>query len=554
MNVPFFTAPVRDAASKFLREHAAGAPLFPAGALASDEARARRARALDRWAGDRAALAAFLAGQNPDAAGGAPLSAAQRAHLAAAARPDALFVLTGQQPGLLGGPALALHKALSAIAHAREAGVRLGRPVIPVFWIAGDDSDLAESNAAEFLEPGASPSGARLEFPDADDAIPMSLRVLDAARAHALRDALPASWSPAAHALASACYAPGRSLTEAFHAVLQTLLGEQGLLFVDGFAAARLPAAQAVLRRVTEDVGGFHAALLRGTARLRESLALPPQVPVRPGAVPVFLFENGRRARLFASDSGRVYAAGDEGVDLRATLADKTLLHSALTRPLVVDSLFPTLGHILGPAELRYFAQIADVFPAFGCGFPALAPRQQSMLVPRAGLAALEALGFRGADLPDLKPSRVRAQLTDAAWRAHPAAAAFPDGGYAAFRAALADYEAARFPRAGNRFDAARRKLDRALGHYRDAARAQVFTETAQERFHALQPLLRWLAGGSQDRHLNTLSLWNALETSGVTSSLTSGLGGFSAYAEALVRLEDQVLAFTYDAPEGAFP
>lgn len=546
MNTPLLATPVRDAASTFLRDHAAGAPLFPAGALASDEARARRARALDHWAGDRVALATFLAEQNP-ADGGTPLSAAQRAHLDAVARPDSLFVLTGQQPGLLGGPALAVHKALSAVAHAREAAQHLGRPVIPVFWIAGDDSDLAESNAAGFLEPGAATTTVRLEFPDPDDAIPMSLRILDETRAQALRDALPASWSPAARALAAACYTPGRSLTEAFRALLQALLGEQGLLFVDGFAAARLPAAQTLLRRVTEDVEGFHAALLRGTTRLRETLSLPPQVPVRPGTVPVFLLDDDRRVRLFASDSGRVYAAGDEGVDLRGALASRTLLHSALTRPLVVDTLFPTLGHVLGPAELRYFAQIADVFPAFGCGFPALAARQQAMVVPRAGLAALEALGLGAADLPDLRPSRVRAQLTEVAWRAHPAAAAFPDNGYAAFRAALAAYEAAHFPRAGNRFDAARRKLDRTLGHYRDAARAQVFAATAQQRFQSLQPLLRWLAGGSQDRHLNTLSLWNALETGG-------GTGAFAAYVAELVRPEDRILAMPYDAPEGVFP
>src|SRR5690606_22084650 len=123
---------------------------------------------------------------------------------------------------------------------------------------------------------------------------------------------------------------PGRSLTEAFRALLQALLGGQGLLFVDGFAAARLPAAQTLLRRVTEDVEGFHAALLRGTTRLRETLSLPPQVPVRPGTVPVFLLDDDRRVRLFASDSGRVYAAGDEGVDLRGALASRTLLHSAL--------------------------------------------------------------------------------------------------------------------------------------------------------------------------------------------------------------------------------
>lgn len=529
----------RDAASVFLRAHADGSPLFPAGSFASDAALARRVRALEAWDTDparRAALAAFLAEQNP----AADQHGAQEVNLAAAAQLGTLFVLTGQQPGLLGGPALAVHKALTAVAWAQNLSARLSRPVIPVFWIAGDDSDLAESNAAEFLEPGAAPSSVSLVFPDADDAIPMSLRVLDEEAARTLREALPVAWSPETRALAAACYAPGRSLTQAFRALMQTVLGPEGVLFVDGFDASRRPESQTLLRRVTENSSAFHDALMRGTARLRETLSLPPQVPVRPGTVPVFLFENNRRARLFASDSGRVYAAGDEGLDLRPLLAEKTLLHSALTRPLVVEALFPALGHVLGPAELRYFAQLADVFPAFDTSYPLVAPRGQALLVPRDGLAALTALGFHSGDLLDLRPSRVREHLTDAAWRAHPAAAAYPDPAYEGFRAALAAYEAKVFPGSGGRFDAARRRLDRALGHHRTVARSLVFAEVAAERFRTLQPLLRWLAGGAQDRHLSTLSLWDAFEKRPES-------GGFAAHRARLRRADDAAAVYVLE-------
>jgi bacillithiol biosynthesis cysteine-adding enzyme BshC len=542
VNAPLFRHPVRDLASKFLREHADGAPLFPAGAFSSSAALARRARKLDDWAGDRAGLAAFLASEN-EPLGTSSLHAAQSAALVAAARPDSLFVLTGQQPGLLGGPALALHKAMTAVAWARASAERLQRPVIPIFWIAGDDSDLAESNAAEFLEPGAATTSVTLPFAQEGEAIPMSVRVLDQEACDALLASLPTTWSAAARARVAAAYRPGRSLTSAFRAVMQDLLGDEGVLFVDGFNAAQRPEAQMLLRRVAENAGPFEDALLRGTSRLRETLGLAAQVPVRPGAVRVFLFEHHRRTRLFASDSGRIYAAGAEETDLRPALADKILLHSALSRPLVVETLFPALGHVLGPAELRYFAQLADVFPVFGHSFPLVAPRQQALLVPQSGLHALSDLGFRVEDLTDLRPSRVRAQLTEQAWRAHPAAQDFPTESYARFRASLESYEASRFPGAGNRFDAARRRLDRAFGLHRDAARALVFAESAATRFAALQPLLRWLGGGSQDRHLNTLSLWNAWES--------GGAGGFSAYLSQLADTGDVASVFIADSFEG---
>ncbi len=509
---PLLTVPAQDAATRFLRAHAAGAPLYPAGSFDAPAAVERRARKLDAWDGDRAALAAWLAEENSASRIGI-VHPAQTENLARASRPDALFVLTGQQPGLLGGPSLGLHKALTAVARAREAAALLNRPVIPVFWAAGDDSDLAESNATEFLEPGVSPTSASLEFADPDAAIPMSRRFLSEEAVLRLREQLPASWPAEVRALALECYSPGRSLTEAFLRLMQQFLGPEGVLFVDGLSAATRPAAQAFLRRVAEGSAAFNASLLRGTARLGETLDLPAQVPVRPGTVPIFLFENGIRVRLFASDSGRVYAAGDEGTDLRTMLPEKVLLHTALTRPLVVDTLFPALGHVLGPAELRYFGQLADVFSEFGRSFPLLSPRRQALGVHRSALSELEALGVQPGELFDLRPSRVREHLTAEAWRDHPAARAFPDADYLNFRAALAAYQAGSFPgnKDGGSFEGALRRLDRSFGNYREQARRLVFGERAAELFHALQPLLRWLAGGLQDRHLNLLSLRAAL-------------------------------------------
>ncbi|HEX2612969.1 MAG TPA: bacillithiol biosynthesis BshC, partial [Fibrobacteria bacterium] len=408
---------------------------------------------------------------------------------------------------------LAWAKAMTTVAWARACAARLGRPVIPVFWAAGDDSDLAESNAAEFLEPDAPAPGAAMEFADPEAAVPMSLRLLEAKPLRALWEKLPPSWDDPMRARAREAYAPGRSLTEAFVRLLQPFLGPEGALFVDGLSAARRPESQALLRRIASEGAAFQEALLRGTARLRETLSLDAQVPVRPGAVPVFLFEGGERKRLFFSDSGRVYAAGAEDMDLRAALAEKTLLHSALSRPLVVDTLFPLLGHVLGPAETRYFAQLADVFPAFGRSFPLLAPRGQALAVPESGLRALETLGFTAADLLDLRPSRVREKLTEEAWARHPASTEFPDAEYRAFRGTLSGYQERRF--AGGNFEAALRRLDRSFGNYREQARRRVFAEDAAAGFRALQPLLRWLAGGQQDRHLNLLSLRAALGEAG---------------------------------------
>src|SRR5699024_7987443 len=59
---------------------------------------------------------------------------------------DSLVVIGGQQAGLLTGPLYSINKLISIVQIAREQERILNRPVIPVFWIAGEDHDLDEIN------------------------------------------------------------------------------------------------------------------------------------------------------------------------------------------------------------------------------------------------------------------------------------------------------------------------------------------------------------------------------------------------------------------------
>jgi len=65
----------------------------------------------------------------------------------------AAVVVTGQQPGFLGGPLYTLYKIATAVALARSRTLN-GHPTVPVFWSADDDTDLAEALAAVAWLPG----------------------------------------------------------------------------------------------------------------------------------------------------------------------------------------------------------------------------------------------------------------------------------------------------------------------------------------------------------------------------------------------------------------
>src|SRR5262245_45798200 len=82
---------------------------------------------------DRGALAQALASAN---AGYAHAAAAALA--AKLADPKTRLVVTGQQPGLFGGPLYALTKMVAAVRWAEELE-RQGAPALAVFWVATED-------------------------------------------------------------------------------------------------------------------------------------------------------------------------------------------------------------------------------------------------------------------------------------------------------------------------------------------------------------------------------------------------------------------------------
>ena len=59
---------------------------------------------------------------------------------------NSVVVIGGQQAGILTGPLYSIHKVISIIAFAKQKEAQLNIPVVPIFWIAGEDHDFQEVN------------------------------------------------------------------------------------------------------------------------------------------------------------------------------------------------------------------------------------------------------------------------------------------------------------------------------------------------------------------------------------------------------------------------
>ena len=333
------------------------------------------------------------------------LAARNRALLLAG---DALCVTTGQQPGLFLGPLFTMYKALSAVALAAGLQHRLERPVVPVFWVAGDDHDFLE--AAETSVEGSAHDVVRIALPEraADAPLtpmyrqPLGPEVEDARRA-LWETQPPSEFRPEFEAWLARHYRPEVTVAEAFAGALADLLGPMGLVVFRPTHAAAKRTMRELLVRTLESAGHLEHALVARARQLEgEGRAVP--VPVGDGASLVMLEgKNGRDRLLFDGDTFRTRRSGERfTLDELITLSDETperLSPNVLLRPVIEAAILPTLAYVAGPGELAYFPQCDPVYAQLDVVPQARVGRWSALILERRTKKVLERYEIHPHDL-----------------------------------------------------------------------------------------------------------------------------------------------------------
>jgi bacillithiol synthase len=316
-------------------------------------------------------------------------------------------VTTGQQPGLFGGPLYNLYKGITALRLARTLEARLGKPVLPVFWVASEDHDWAEANHTFVVGVDNELHGPSLDAPD--PALQRALhRVPMGPAAPALLDGflqrLPQTdFSAPYAALLRKAVVPGATLPEAFSRILQELLGHHGMYFTDAVDPVVKEASAGLLLDELERAGELEAVLAATGARL-EADGYSVQVPLLEGGVNLFLEGTAGRERLYREGAGfRLRLSGERlglaDVRARAAADPRSLSPNVLLRPVVESTVFPTLSYVAGPGETAYCAQLADYFRAHGIRMPVIHPRLGATVVESKIRKVLDKFGLDVAEL-----------------------------------------------------------------------------------------------------------------------------------------------------------
>jgi bacillithiol biosynthesis cysteine-adding enzyme BshC len=359
---------------------------------------------------DRRALAEGLAVAN--SAYGHPRAEELARKLAA---PETAVVVTGQQPGLLGGPLYTLTKAVAAVLWAERLEAA-GRPALAVFWVATEDHDFREVSRVTVptgdgvLSVGLGEDPAPL--------LPVGMRTLGPnlpEALSALRGAVPGERFAAWIEAVSAWYRSGARFGEAFSRLLVGLLGERCPLLLDAMLPAVKEAEKLWLEQMVAHRLDIEAAY-RGREVEIETRGFSLQVPSQPGASPLFLLYRDARRRILWLEDDRFGLRGVNDFsspvrELEKILAENPAVVSpgVLARPAVQDAILGTYVQVVGPGEVSYLPQVAPLYEELGIAAPWVAQRPQILVLPRlkqeklaASGLSLEALVAPDVDLDEL--------------------------------------------------------------------------------------------------------------------------------------------------------
>jgi bacillithiol synthase len=344
---------------------------------------AEQARLLAGASRDRETLVKILLEQNVRF--GAGSATADR--ISRLAKPGATVVIGGQQAGLFGGPLYTLHKIITILLVAERAEKEIGAPVVPVFWIASEDSDLAEIDHTFVTDRDDRLRELRMSGRD-DGKLPVSRVRLDEGVGRLvaeLAEALPAG-EPAEQLIANlrAAYTPGRTYPQAFAAWMTMLFSVAGLVLVDPSDVRLKAMARGLFEREIVEKGPISAAVMKQTARLVAS-GYSPQIELREGFLTLF-HQDPERDAITIQDSGfQLKSSGRKfsTAELSRLLAENPdrFTPNAVLRPLFQDTIFPTLAVVLGPSEIAYWSQLTLAYETMGIPMPILFPRSSVTLI-----------------------------------------------------------------------------------------------------------------------------------------------------------------------------
>ncbi|MCG7334154.1 bacillithiol biosynthesis cysteine-adding enzyme BshC [Sporosarcina sp. ACRSM] len=319
---------------------------------------------------------------------------------------DAVAIVGGQQAGIMTGPLYSVHKAITVILLAKKKRAELGVPVVPVFWVAGEDHDLNEINHVYTELDGRA---VKHQFRDkfvlkwmASDA------TYDKRQMEAFVKSIFGKYGETIYTkglleeVLNAVHQE-ETFTQFFVRLMNGFFQKEGLLFIDSAFKPLREFESAYFIRLIKESEIIAEKIYNKEAHFAE-LGLGTPIQAELDAANLFyIHETGRvllkrKDGLFVNDSTGIQFTEEEMLCI-AKEEPWLLSNNVATRPLMQDLVFPVLAFVGGPGEIAYWALLKDAFHHLQMKMPIIVPRMSMTLVTPQVKHALAGKAFTVEDV-----------------------------------------------------------------------------------------------------------------------------------------------------------
>ncbi|MDN3014857.1 bacillithiol biosynthesis cysteine-adding enzyme BshC [Paenibacillus sp. BSR1-1] len=308
---------------------------------------------------------------------------------------ESVVVIGGQQAGILTGPLYSIHKVISIIKLAEQKERQLGIPVIPVFWIAGEDHDFQEVNHVNVQ---VNQKVDKWTYPEKVIQKKM-VSDIQLNRDTCLKwvKNLIENFGETDHSndlLAFAEEKIRKSITfvDFFAQIIMELFKDFGLLIVDsGDKEFRMLQKEFFKNQIVHH-DSINFSLLEQQREIGKK-GYPITIEAGEDNANLFFYDQKLMERIllefdrerdqFVGKSGGISFSREELLEIAAQNPEK-LSNNVVTRPLMQEWLFPTLAFIAGPGEISYWAELKLVFEHFNIKMPPIVPRLNLTFLDRS--------------------------------------------------------------------------------------------------------------------------------------------------------------------------
>jgi bacillithiol biosynthesis cysteine-adding enzyme BshC len=334
-----------------------------------------------------------------------PASTAVHQSLEKLKQENSAVIIGGQQAGILTGPLYTIHKIISIISLAQQKEKELGIPVVPVFWIAGEDHDYQEVNHV-FVEKANKME--KVIYPEKVFEKSMVSNIfLDRDKCKSWVETIIESFGETQYTkellkTLSDTINQSKSFVDLFAGIIMHLFKDSGLLLVDSGDKNLRMLERGIFTKQVESFDEITKRVREQQNQL-ERTGFPNVIEISENAANLFYYDEKRKERILLEyNQEKKVFTGKEcfhefTMDELLEIAEKypeRLSNNVVTRPITQEWLFPTLAFIAGPGEIAYWAELKKAFEWFGMKMPPIMPRLNITILERSVESDMKEIGL----------------------------------------------------------------------------------------------------------------------------------------------------------------